>query len=52
MSQPAEAGAFPIAGVPALFAASDVQQATPPPRTEPIASVWTDVTTVKEGVSR
>lgn len=43
---------FAVAGVLALLGRRDVQQATPPLPTETIASVQTDVATVKEGVSR
>jgi hypothetical protein len=43
---------FAIAGVLALLGKKDVQQATPPLPTETIASVQTDVATVKEGLSR
>ena len=43
---------FAVAGLLALLGKRDVQQATPPLPTETIASVQTDVATVKEGISR
>jgi len=43
---------FAVAGVLALLGRRDVQQAAPPLPTETIASVQTDVATVKERISR
>jgi tetrahydromethanopterin S-methyltransferase subunit C len=43
---------FAVAGVLALIGRKDVQQAAPPLPTETIASVQTDVATVKERISR
>ncbi|WP_222193453.1 phage holin family protein [Modestobacter italicus] len=43
---------FAVAGALALLGKKDVQQAAPPVPTEAIASVRTDVATVKESASR
>ena len=43
---------FAVAGVLALLGRRDVQQAAPPLPTETIASVQSDIATVKQGVSR
>jgi hypothetical protein len=43
---------FAIAGVLALVGKKDVQQGTPPVPTEAIASVQTDIATVKESARR
>jgi hypothetical protein len=43
---------FAVAGVLALLGKRDVQKAAPPLPTETIASVQTDIATVKDGVTR
>jgi hypothetical protein len=43
---------FAVAGVLALLGKRDVQKAAPPLPTETIASVQSDIATVKEGVKR